>query len=150
MANNMTTTGATGLLKLLFQNIDFAGIGDAGGLLQSAVAGDLYISLHTALPTGGDQTSNEAAYDGYARQPVARDNVEWTVTDEAVENAAHIDFPECAADPETLTHVGIGTASSGVGILLFSAALSSPLSVIVGSLPRIPAGELDLAVGVND
>jgi hypothetical protein len=68
------------LLELLFQNLDFAGIGDAGGLQNSASAGSLYVSLHTADPgVAGDQTTNEVAYTSYARVAVARSEAGWTV-----------------------------------------------------------------------
>lgn len=56
-------SAATDLLELIFNNVDWANIGDATGLPGSAVAGSLYISLHTASPgEGGDQTTNEASY----------------------------------------------------------------------------------------
>ena len=37
----------TAILGLIFNNTDIAGIGDAGGLQNSAAAGSLYVSLHT-------------------------------------------------------------------------------------------------------
>jgi len=62
-----------GLLLLMFNNTDFANIGDAGGLQNSATAGSLYISLHTSDPgEAGSQTTNEANYTSYARVAVAR------------------------------------------------------------------------------
>lgn len=68
------------ILDLLFNNEAATGIGDAGGLLPSAAAGNLYVSLHTADPgAGGDQTTNEAAYTSYARVAVARTVAGWTV-----------------------------------------------------------------------
>ena len=38
------------LLKLIFQNLDAANIGDATGLRGSTVAGNMWIALHTADP----------------------------------------------------------------------------------------------------
>ena len=56
----------------MFNNTDFANIGDAGGLQNSATAGSLYVSLHTADPgEAGSQTTNEANYTSYARVAVA-------------------------------------------------------------------------------
>ncbi len=67
------------LLKLVFQNIAATKIGDAAGLLPSAGAGSLYVSLHTANPgETGLQTTSEAAYGGYARQAVVRSSGGWT------------------------------------------------------------------------
>jgi hypothetical protein len=70
------------MLKLLFQNLDFANIGDAGGLQNSATAGNLYVSLHTADPgAAGNQTTNECAYTSYARVAVERSATGWTVVE---------------------------------------------------------------------
>lgn len=67
-------------LKHIFQNAAFANVGDAGGLLASATAGSLYVSLHTASPDSGDvQTTSEADYTSYARVAVVRSAVGWTV-----------------------------------------------------------------------
>lgn len=69
-------------LKLLFQNLAWANVGDAGGLQPSATAGNLYVSLHTDDPgAGGDQTTNECAYTSYARVAVARSAAGWTVVE---------------------------------------------------------------------
>ena len=78
-----------GWLLLLFNNTDFANIGDAAGLQNSAAAGSLYVSLHTADPgEAGSQTTSEATYTGYARVAVARSGSGWTVTNNQVQNAA--------------------------------------------------------------
>lgn len=69
-------------LKLIFQNAAWTNIGDAGGLLPSATAGSLYVSLHTGDPgSGGDQSTNECAYTSYARVAVARSAGGWTVVE---------------------------------------------------------------------
>lgn len=62
-SDGMTTAAANALLLLLLNNTDWANIGDAGGLQNSAAAGSLYLSLHTSSPgEGGDQTTNEISY----------------------------------------------------------------------------------------
>lgn len=59
----MTNAAATAFLTLLFNNTDWANIGDAAGLQNSAAAGSFYLSLHTASPgEGGNQTTNEISY----------------------------------------------------------------------------------------
>lgn len=134
-----SNTFEQGIQELVFQNIAFTGIGDAGGLLPSAVAGNLYLSLHTADPgEAGDQTTNEAAYTNYARVAVARDNVQWDVTAgvASIQNTAT--FPQAGVTAaEILTHVGIGTDSAGAGQLLFSGALSSSLNIDDNVTPEI-------------
>lgn len=67
------------LLKLVFQNTTWANLGDATGVIKSTANGSLYISLHTADPSAGNQTTSETAYTGYARVAVARTSSGWTV-----------------------------------------------------------------------
>lgn len=83
---NLTTTSSEfestfleNVLKLYFQNVDHANVGDAAGLQNSAAAGNIYVSLHTADPAGGNQTTNEATYTGYDRVAIVRGAGTWTV-----------------------------------------------------------------------
>lgn len=134
-----------GLLLLLFNNTDFAGIGDAGGLQNSTAAGSLYVSLHTADPgDAGDQTTSETAYTNYARVAVARSGAGWTVAANEASNAAVVTFPTCGVTGATLTHFGVGTASSGAGVLLYSGALTAQLIVSNGITPSYAIGALDV------
>ena len=133
------------LLLLVFNNTDITLIGDAAGLQNSASAGSLYVSLHTADPgEAGDQTTNETAYTDYARVAVARSGAGWTVTGNAVANAALVQFPQCGVTGATLTHFGVGTDSSGAGKLLYSGALSASLAVSSGIQPQFAGGDLDI------
>src|SRR6478609_10149150 len=102
------------LLLLLFNNTNVANVGDATGLRGSTTAGSLYISLHTADPgEAGDQTTSEISYTGYARQAIARSGAGFTVTGNAVVPAADTTFPTSSGGTGgTITHYGIGTASS--------------------------------------
>jgi len=132
------------LLLLVFNNTAAALIGDASGLQPSATAGSLYVALHTGDPgEAGNQTTSEAAYGSYARVAVARSGAGWTVTGNAVTNAALIQFPQCSSGSETETHFSIGTASSGTGKILYKGALSASLAVSSGIQPQFGAGELD-------
>lgn len=127
------------LLLLIFNNTDFALIGDAAGLQNSAAAGSLYLSLHTADPgEAGDQTTSETAYTAYARQAVARSGAGWVVTGNSVSPAADTTFPECTASPgAAITHFGCGTDSSGAGVLLYSGTLTPNVAMAVGVAPKI-------------
>jgi hypothetical protein len=129
------------LLLLVFNNTDIANIGDAGGLQNSATAGSLYLSLHTGDPgEAGDQTTNEIAYTGYARVAVARSGAGFTVTGNSVVLAANQDFPEMTAGAGgTVTHFGIGTASSGAGVLLYSGTTDPDIAISAGVIPRLKA-----------
>lgn len=140
-----SNTWENGLLLLVFNNDDFTTVGDAGGLLGSVSAGSLYVSLHTGDPgEGGDQTTSEAAYTSYARVAVARTTGGWTVTANAVENAAAITFVTATGGSETETYFGVGTAASAAGKLLYSGALTSGLAVSNGITPEFAAGDLDI------
>ena len=47
---SMTNAAEANLLNLLFLNLDWANIGDASGLQNSATAGSFYVSLHSSDP----------------------------------------------------------------------------------------------------
>lgn len=126
------------LLKLIFQNADFENVGDAGGVLGSETAGDLYVSLHTGDPgEDGNQESNEADYTGYERVAVERSSSGWTVTGNKVNPAANIDFPQASGGENTITHFGVGTAGSGSGILLYKGSVTPNINVSEGVTPRL-------------
>lgn len=109
-------------------------------------ATDLYLSLHTADPgVGNNQTTNETAYTNYARIAVARTTGGWDApSGGATANAALAQFAQCGVTGATLTHVAIGTASSGAGTVLYAGALSSSLAVANGIQPQFAAGALDV------
>jgi hypothetical protein len=137
----LSDSAETNLLKLIFQNIAWAGIGDVAGLLGSAAPGSLYISLHTADPTdAGSQSSSEAAYTNYARVAVVRSAVGWTVTGDTVVNAGAITFPQCGVTGATITHFGIGKSSSGAGELIGVGTCA--LAVSQNITPSFAAGAL--------
>ena len=127
-----TNAWENGLLLLVFNNTNFASVGDATGLRGSSTAGSLYLSLHTSDPgEAGSQTTNECAYTSYARVAVARSGAGFTVSGNSVTLAAIAAFPACTGLTETATHVGIGTDSSGAGVLLYKGAISP--SIVCGN-----------------
>jgi hypothetical protein len=131
------------ILQLIFNNVDIADIGDAGGLQNSAAAGSLYVALHTADPgEAGNASTSESAYTSYARVAVARTVGGWTVSGNSATNAALIQFPECTGGSETITHVSITTAVSGTSKILYSGALSASRSVSSGIQPQFAASAL--------
>lgn len=130
------------ILLLIFNGTAIANIADNAA---SSPLTNLFVSLHTADPgEAGNQTTSEATYGGYARVAVARTSGGWTVTGNAVENAALIQFPQCTSGTNTITHVGVGTASSSTGKLLYKGALTASLSVSSGIQPQFAAGALDI------
>lgn len=144
---SMTNAAEAALLDLVFLNTDWANIGDASGLQNSAAAGSFWISLHTADPTEtGTQTTNEAAYTGYARVAVNRTAGGWTRSVSTISNTALVQFAQCTGGSATVTHFGIGTDSTGAGNLVFKGALTSSLSISNGIQPQFSAGQLTVTV----
>lgn len=136
-----TNSWETGLLQLVFENTNFANVGDATGLRGSSTAGSFYFSLHTADPgEAGDQTTNEIAYTSYARVAVARSSSGWTVTNDAVAVDANVTFPAGTGGSGTATHWGLGTASSGAGVLLYKGTISPNIVCGNGVTPQLTAG----------
>lgn len=135
----LTNAAETALLQLMFENADFANIGDATGLRGSSTAGSFYFALFTADPTETGSTAAECAYGSYARVAVARSTAGFTVTNDTVVNDADITFPLAASGTETATYGAIMTASSG-GTMIVKGALSPSIAISAGIRPRIPAG----------
>jgi len=141
----MSATNAfeSGIMQLIFENANYANIGDATGLRGSSTAGVFYVSLHTADPgETGNQTTNESAYTNYARVSVARAAAQWTHASGVTDNDNAITFAACGVTGSTITNFGIGTDSSGTGNLLFSGTAS--LVVSNGVTPSFAAGALDI------
>lgn len=135
----------TAVLQLVFENANFANIGDATGLRGSTTAGSFYIALYTADPgETGTATTNEATYTSYARVAVARSTAAWTVSGNSVTNDATISFPACTGGTNTITHFGVVETSSGAGALHFSGALASSLAVSSGITPSFSASQLTI------
>lgn len=140
---SMSNASETNLLNLLFNNVDWANVGDAAGLQNSAAAGSFYVALHSADPgDAGNQTTNEVAYTGYGRVAVARSGAGFTVSGAQVSNAVTVQFGECTALTATATHFSVGLLSSGAGDILYSGALSASRSISAGITPLFNAGAL--------
>ena len=132
-----STTYCNDLLKLTFNATAIANIADNAA---ASPLTNLYLSLHTADPgIVGAQTTSETAYTNYARIAVARTSGGWTVTSNSAANTALAQFAQCGVTGATITHVAIGTASSGAGKVLYAGALNSSLSVANGIQPQFAA-----------
>lgn len=98
----------------------------------------LYVSLHTSDPgEAGTQATNEIAYTSYARVAVVRTSSGWTISGNSVSPAAAIDFPAGTGGSGTATHMGIGTLTSGAGVLLYSGAISPTIVTGNGITPSL-------------
>lgn len=123
------------LLKLIFNATAIANLADNAA---SSPLTSLYVSLHTADPgEAGDQSTSEATYTSYARVAVLRTSGGWTVTNNSVSPVANIDFANCTGGTNTITYFGVGTASSGAGVLYYSGTVTPSISVSSGVTPRL-------------
>ena len=127
------------ILAHIFNNAAISGIGDAGGVLPSAVAGVLYLALHTADPgEAGTQATSEIAYTGYARRAVARSAAGFVVSGATVTLAANIDFDEMTAGAGgTATFFSVGKSLSGATNILYSGPVAPGIRVANGVTPRL-------------
>ena len=129
------TTFCNDLLKLILNGTAIANIADNA---SSSPLTNVYVSLHTADPSGGNQTTSEATYTSYARVAVARTTGGWTVSGQTVNPVATISFPQCTGGSETITYFAIGTASSGTGKILYAGQITTPGGGIAVSTTVIP------------
>lgn len=109
----------------------------------------LYVALHTgAVGSGGDQTTSEVTYTGYARVAIARNSSgEFTAAASgATDNDNQITFgnPTAGSFPITATHISIGAAASGAGTAILTTALASPLVINLNVQPNVAIGALDV------
>lgn len=136
-----STATCNSVLALIFNATAWADLAEND---TSSPNTNLYLSLHTASPgVGNNQTTNETAYTNYTRVAVARTTGGWTVpSGGATSNAALVQFPQCGVTGATITHVAIGTASSGAGTVLYQGALNSSLAVANLIQPQFSASAL--------
>lgn len=129
------------ILALIFNATAWADIAEND---TSAPLTNLYLSLHTADPgVGNSQLTNESAYTNYTRIAVLRTTGGWAVpASGSTSNVALVQFPQCGVTGSTVTHVAIGTASSGAGNVLYAGALTSSLAVANTIQPQFSASAL--------
>jgi hypothetical protein len=126
--------------KLLLLELNGTAIANLMDNAASSPATSLYLSLHTASPVAGDQTTNEVSYTGYARAAVARNSGGISISGLIGTLVANATFGlKTAGSNQTVTHVGFGRAASGTGLLMRFAAISS-FSTADGRNPRLLAG----------
>ena len=139
----------TAFLQHIFNNSAITNVGDAGGLLASSTAGNLYVRLYTNAVAVDDATiGTECAYTGYVARgvAVARSAGGWTVSGNNASNTAVITFGACTAGSETISYFAIWKDNTNTtdAYRLFHGALTTPLAVSNGITPEIAIGALDI------
>lgn len=137
------TTFRNTLAILLFQATAIANVADNAA---TSPITNVFASLHTADPTTGNQTTSEGTYTSYARASAARTSGGWSSSAGVVTNVATLAFPACTGGSNTITHVGIGTLTSGAGSLWVAGAVTSSLSVSTGITPQFAASGLSITI----
>jgi hypothetical protein len=138
MAGEKGGSWANSLLQLVFNATPMTGVAANSGSPITSV----FVSLHTADPTSaGSQTSSEmttGAYAGYARVGVLRTTGGWTVTGNSVSPVANISFPAgTGGTGATASFWGVGTLTSGTGVLLYAGPISPTIVCGAGITPVI-------------
>lgn len=132
------STFANDLLKLIFQAVAIANLADNAGTSPITTVS---LSLHTATPASGNQTTSEAAYTSYARVTEVRSTSSpgFTIASNVATLAANANFPTSTGTPsETESFLGIGKSSSGTGEIYFYGAISPTIAVTAaGVTPQI-------------
>ncbi len=134
-----TTAFSAALLNLLFLNRNAELIGDVTGLRGSLKLGRFWLSLHVQDPGfAGAQTSHECRYSGYRRIPADRGPDVWKVVGRKAIPQVSLDFPEVTGgDLGIVRYIGLGTAETGGGLLLYRAKADPDVALAVGMIPRI-------------
>jgi hypothetical protein len=92
-----------------------------------------YIALHTADPgEAGTAVTSEATFTGYARVLVTAATGFTAAAAGSSSNTGLVQFPECTAGSETITHMSIVTTASGAGDIIYSGALTASRNVSAG------------------
>jgi hypothetical protein len=127
---------STGFLNLIFNGTTLASLFENA---SSSPITQLWISLHTADPgASGNQTTSEIAYTGYARVAVNRNTGGWPAATAAIISpAATISFPTGTGGTGTAAFMGIGTAASGAGNLLYSGPITPNISCGASIQPQL-------------
>ena len=138
-----STTFRSSIAALLFIATAIANVADNAAASPITT---IPVSLHTADPTSGNQSTSESAYTSYARTTPARTTGGYTNTAGVITNAAAITFATCTGGSSTVTNLGVGTASSGAGVLIVAGALTASLAVSTGIIPQFAIGALTVTV----
>lgn len=125
-----------GFLNLLFNATAIANVADNAA---SSPLTNLYVSLHTADPgEGGSQNTSEIAYTSYARVAVARTTSGWAAATTGVTTpVAAITFPTGTGGSGTASFMGIGSLSSGAGVLYMSGTVTPNIVTGTGVTPSL-------------
>ena len=129
------------VLRHILLNEAITDIGDAGGLLPSVLAGNVYICLLTQDPGEAGSIVNESAYGGYVRKAVVRGAAEWVEANGQIKNINAQAFVECTGGSETITHFGLCKSLAGDD-MFFYGEFPAPFDVSIEVQPQFDVNTL--------
>ena len=129
---SMSNTAENKVLKALLQGTD----------IDFRASANLYLALFTADPTESGSFANEATYTGYARVTMAKASA-WTDGGSTFTNAGLLQFPQCTAGNNTITHFAVCTLASA-GEVVVSGALNASLNISSGIQPQFSVNSLSV------
>ena len=100
-----------------------------------------YLAMFTADPGEAASLAAEASYTGYSRVALTKASA-WTDGGSSFTNAALVQFGQCTAGTNALTHFAVVDTASGPVNMMISGALSATLNVSAGIQPQFAAGAL--------
>ena len=102
-----------------------------------------YLALFTADPGEVASLAAESNYTGYARVALTKASA-WTDGGSVFSNTALIQFGQCTAGTNAITHFAVVDTASGAVNMMISGALSGTLNVAAGIQPQFAVGDLDI------
>jgi hypothetical protein len=134
----MAISGATetAIMALVFNATAWANYADNAAASPQV---NISIALHTADPaTGGNQSTSEVAYTGYARASVARTTGGWSISGVGPANCSpvsNITFPAGTGGSGTVTNFSTGKTGGGTTPILWSGTVTPNVSCGSGVTP---------------
>lgn len=106
-------------------------------------------TVTTVDGSGNITTVTEPSGAGYARVEIANTDAEWTIVDNSATNANVVSFPEATDDYADPVECIILWDASTAGTPLYSAPASpsGAITILLGSIPRLDPGDIDMTVG---
>jgi hypothetical protein len=135
MAGETGTWWANAQLALLLNGTPIPGIADnaaASPLTQ------VYVALHTADPgAGGNMSTSEVTYTGYARAAMARTSAGWTIVGAAANPTSMVSLPACTGGNATAAYFSVGDAPTGAGHIFYTGPLTPAIAISNGVTPQL-------------
>lgn len=129
---SMSNTTENDVLKAILQGTD----------ISFRAGANLYLALFTADPGEAGVFTNEATYTGYARVAMPKAS-SFTDGGSTFTNTNLVQFGQCTAGSNTITHFALCTASTA-GQVVVSGTLNSALNVSTGIQPQFSPASLSI------